>query len=401
MISSRLPSNYIVSQIASDIVSKQYELAQVQEQISSGKKVNRPSDEPAYSARILSMREATSKLEQYDRNSSAAESQLSLEEGALDGVVNNINRIRELALTANNGIVNETTRQAIHAEVKLQLDELYTLANSRDSFNNFIFGGNNNQSTPFSKGEPVVYSGSDDASEMPIGLGRKVKTGDSGLDVFMRIRNGNGTFVTSLNPANTGSGTISQGSVTDTTAYDRDTYRVQFTSSTTYDVINDTTGATVSTSNTHTDTGPIEFNGIRTVISGVPEPGDSFTIEPSKNQDLFSTVSKFISALDQTPTTSSDTAKYTQAVNDAILNLDTGLDHINNIRSGVGARLNSIDSSREQNSNVQLQIERVLTDVEDIDIAEAVTNLQTQANSLEILQKSFSRIEGLSLFNYM
>ena len=90
MISSRIPSNYLISQIATDIVQKQSDLAQIQEQISSGKKVNRPSDEPAYSARILSMREATEKLEQFDRNSSAAEAQLSLEEGALDGVVNNI-----------------------------------------------------------------------------------------------------------------------------------------------------------------------------------------------------------------------------------------------------------------------------------------------------------------------
>lgn len=401
MISTRLPSNYLVSQIASDIVNKQFELAQVQEQISTGKKVNRPSDEPAYSARILSMREATSQLEQYERNSSAAEAQLSLEEGALDGVVDNINRIRELTLSVNNGVVTDVTRHAINAEIKLQLDELYSLANSRDSFNNFLFGGSNNQNGPFSKGDPVVYTGKDDANQLPIGLGRKVKTGDSGIDVFMRIRNGNGTFTTSPNSSNTGTGVISQGALVDSSLYDASTYRLQFTGAATYDIINDSSGATVSTGNTHSETDPIEFNGMRFSLGGTPATGDSFTIEPSKHQDLFSTVSKLITALDQPATTAAETAKFTQAVNDTIVNLDSGLDHINTVRSGVGARLNSIDSSREQNSNVKLQIERILVDVEDIDIAEAVTNLQTQANSLEILQKSFSRIEGLSLFNYM
>ena len=401
MISSRIPSNYLISQIATDIVQKQSDLAQIQEQISSGKKVNRPSDEPAYSARILSMREATEKLEQFDRNSSAAEAQLSLEEGALDGVVNNINRIRELALSVNSGVVDDVTRQAVNAEVKLQLDELYTLANSRDSFGNFLFGGSNNQTGPFAKGDPVVYNGKDDSTDLTIGLGRKVKTGDSGIDVFMRIRNGNGTFSTAPDAANTGSGVISQGAITDHSQFDGSTYRLQFTSATTYDILNDTTGGTVSTGNTLSAGDPIEFNGMRTTINGSPASGDSFVMEPSQYQDLFSTVSRFVNAIDQNPTTAAESAKLTQAVNDTIVNLDVSLDHINTVRAGVGARLNSIDSSREQNSNVQLQIERILSDVEDIDIAEAVTNLQTQANTLEILQKSFSRIEGLSLFNFM
>ena len=90
-----------------------------------------------------------------------------------------------------------------------------------------------------------------------------------------------------------------------------------------------------------------------------------------------------------------------QSINDIIANLDSGLDHINTARARVGTRLNSVDNSREENANISLQIERTRSEVEDIDIAEAITSLQTQANSLEILQKTFSRIEGLSMFNYM
>ena len=401
MISSRIPTNYIVSQIASDIVSKQHDLAQVQEQISSGKRVNRPSDEPAYAARILNIKDATTQLEQFDRNSSAAEAQLSLEEGALDGVLNNINRIRELALSANSGIASDVTRQAINSEVKLHLDELYTLANSRDSFGNYLFGGSNTQSGPFAKGDPVVYNGNDDSTDLTVGLGRKVKTGDSGIDVFMRIRNGNGSFSTAPNSANTGSGIISQGAVADPDLYNGESYRIEFTDPTTFDIYNDTTGTTESIGNTLDPTQPIEFNGVRTYVTGNPAAGDNFSISPSQNQDIFSTISRFVSAMDQPATTAAEKARITQTVNDTLTNLDTGLDHINTVRSGIGARLNSIDSSRDQNSNVKLQLERILTDVEDIDIAEAVTNLQTQANTLEVMQKAFTRMEGLSLFNFM
>ena len=118
-------------------------------------------------------------------------------------------------------------------------------------------------------------------------------------------------------------------------------------------------------------------------------------------QDLFTTVNQFIDALDSSPSTPAEMATMQQSINDIIGNLDSGLDHINTARARVGTRLNSVDNSREENANISLQIERTRAEVEDIDIAEAITNLQTQANSLEILQKTFTRIEGLSMFNYM
>lgn len=401
MINSRMPSNLLVSRIATDIVQKQYQLAGVQEQIASGKQVNRPSDDPAQAARLISIREATSQLDQYQRNASIAESQLSLEENALAGVSNTLNRIRELALSSNNGVTDDHTRAAVNAEIEVRLDELYDLANTRDSFGNYLFGGSNNQVAPFSGQSPVSYAGGDDNHQLALGLGRKMPTGDSGVDVFMRVRNGNGDFSVSADTANSGTGLISHGSVTDASLYDATPYRLEFTSANTYDIFNDNTGASVLSSVPYTSGEIIEFNGLSTAINGVPDTGDAFFINPSSNQDIFSTVSNFIEALDRSPATSSDSTRMQQDVNEVLVNLDNALDHINVTRAKVGTRLASIDSSREENAGIQLQLERSLAEVEDIDIAEAVSSLQNQANTLEILQKSFARIEGLSVFNYL
>ena len=103
----------------------------------------------------------------------------------------------------------------------------------------------------------------------------------------------------------------------------------------------------------------------------------------------------------QTPGNSADAARNNSDINTAINQIDNALNHINTTRATVGTRLNSIDSSRDENENITLQIARVKQDVEDVDIADAVTQLQTQANSLEILQRSYARIEGLSLFNFL
>jgi flagellar hook-associated protein 3 FlgL len=401
MISSRMSSNFLSSRVATDIVQKQNDLAKVQEQFASGKRINRPSDDPAYSARILDMREAMSQLDQFNRNASAAESQLVLEESALSGVSNSLNRIRELALSANNGIVNDSTRSAINAEVKLRLDELYDFGNARDSFGNFLFGGSNTQTSPFAKQDPVVYSGGDASYDIAVSMGRKIRTADSGKDVFMRLRDGNGSFTASPDTANTGTGIIYQGQVTDPTLFDATSYRIGFTSDSTYDVFNDDTGALVSTSNAYTEAEPININGRQTSISGAPVAGDDFRLTPSANRDIFSTVSKFVDALERSPSSPSETARMTQDINETLTGLDTALEHINTIRASVGTRLNTLDTAREENTNINLQLERILTDVEDIDIAQAATSLQQNANSLEFLQKSYLRIEGLSLFNYM
>lgn len=401
MISSRTPSNFLSSRVAVDIVQKQNELAKVQEQISSGKRINRPSDEPAYAARLLGMRQATSQLDQFNRNASAAESQLVLEETALTGVSNSLNRIKELALSANNGAVDDYTRAAVNAEVKLRLDELYDFGNSRDSFGNFLFGGSNTTSPPFAKQDPVIYSGGDDTYDLAVSTGRNIQTADSGKDVFMRLRDGNGDFAVAAEAANTGTGIIYRGQVTDPAAFDASPFRISFTSESTYDVYDDNTGAQISSANTYTESSSININGMQTSISGKPVAGDTFNLSPSANQDIFSTVSKFVDALERSPNSAAGSARMTQDINETLDSLDTALDHINTVRASVGTRLNTLDTVRDENSNIKLQLERILADVEDIDIAEAVTNLQASANSLEMLQKSYSRIEGLSLFNYM
>ena len=316
MITARVSSNLLTSRIASDIVQKQNELAKAQSQISSGKRVNTPSDDPAQAAHIVKMDEAEKRLDQYQRNASSAESQLTIEESALTGTANILMNIRDLALSANNGLTDDYTRAAHNAEVKLGLDELYDLANARDSFGNYLFGGSNTETPPFSSGSPVNYHGTDDAQQLTIGLGRKIQSGDSGIDTFMRVP----------------------------------------------DVSQATNGG---------------------------------------NQDIFTTVSKLVEALESSPVTGAEKTAMQQSINDTIANLDSGLDHINTARARVGTRLNSIDNSREENSNITLQIERTRAEIEDIDIAEAITNLQTQANSLEILQKTYTRIEGLSMFNFM
>ena len=401
MISTRAPTNLAVSNIATDIARQQNALTQYQEQISSGKQVNRPSDAPAESAHLLTMEQTQGALAQFDENGSLAQSQLALEEGAIAASTDTLNRIRELAIRANSGTFEGDDREVITQEISLALEELYSLANSQDSFGNYLFSGTNKETQPFYNGYPGEYSGNDDSSEVEIATGRSITTGNSGIDVFMRIRNGNGDFVTSENSTNTGTGRVSEGQVADYTEFDGGDYDITFTSPTTFDVTERGSGSVVLSSQTYKSGSEINVGGMALTISGDPDTGDIFALEPSVNQDVFSSVSNLIDALSSKPTTDAGRAINASDLQRSQGQLDNALDHLNTIRSSVGSRLNSIDISREENENLNLQLERTTSEIEDVDIADVVTRLQSQANSLEILQKSYTRIEGLSLFDFM
>ncbi|MDH5622561.1 MAG: flagellar hook-associated protein FlgL, partial [Gammaproteobacteria bacterium] len=107
-------------------------LDHTQRQISSGRRILTPSDDPIAASRALQIRESIGRLSQFDRNSNIAANRLSQEESALNSVNNVLQRVRELALQANNATQSNESRQQIAVEMRQQLDQLVQLANQKD-----------------------------------------------------------------------------------------------------------------------------------------------------------------------------------------------------------------------------------------------------------------------------
>lgn len=397
----RISSSYFSRQTANEMMRQQSEIAKTQEQISSGKRINKPSDDPASAARVQELNQASSQLEQFDRNGTFAESRLTLEETALGSVSNVLLRMKELALSANTDTIAAQDSNAFLAEVEQQLSELIDYANTLDSNGDYLFAGNNGNTQPFSGNNPVSYAGDDGVQTVQIGPGRTVTTSHSGMDVFQRIRNGNGNFNVSAATGNTGTGIVAQGSVTDNALFQKHDYSIQFTSATTYDVIDNTTATTLVTGATYTADAQIQFAGLQVSISGTLATGDNFQIKPSANQDLFQTVNNFIDILKNPPANDAEKAQRRQKMNAFMSDLDQTFEHINSSRSEVGTRLSYIDSSREENSAIKFQMDKTIAELEDLDYAEAISRLQFQMTTLEAIQRTFSRLESMSLFNFL
>ena len=397
----RISTSQLFAQGLNTMLSQQSALAQTQLQVATGKRILSPADDPAGSKRVLDLNETLAITRQYQVNADAAESRIGFEESALGAVTNIVHRVRELAIQGNNATLSRDDRTAIGREVQQRLAELLGLANSQDGQGEFLFAGFSTRTKPFAADGAgnFIYSGDQGQRKVQIAPGLLVADGNNGTEVFQRIRNGNGTFQTSENLANAGSGVIDPGSVTNLPAWVPDTYTLTFTSATDYEV-RDSSAALV-TSGTYVDGAAIAFNGIQTAVSGSPAVGDNFTLSPSTHQDLFTTLDNLANALVGTGTSPTQQANLNNAINRVLVDLDQGLENVLQVRADVGARLNSIESERNVNADMELLIAQNLSTLENADLVEVITRLNQQLASLEAAQASFARLQNLSLFNFL
>ncbi len=404
----RVSSNQTQLMAINSMLEQQAKLSAVQQQVATGKKIFKPSDDPVGASKVVNLNDTMHITDQLQSNINSARSHLSVEEGVLANAVDVLQRARELAIQGNNGSQTNETRSFIAEEIDQLGKELLGLANTTDSSGEFLFAGSKSRFKPFVRNEhgKFEYHGDDTQRFIQIGPKRRIPSNDSGTDVFRSIREGNGSFVTLDYKGNKGSGVIDPGTISGN--YDKQTYAIVFdrkqsldpNQPMTYSVINDK-GEQVVKPRVYVEGDAIDFKGIHTFVKGDPEAGDFFVVRPSYSQDIFTTLDNFTQALRKGRGTPAELASLHNEMNRVITNLDQGLGRILEIRSNVGARLNAMDSQEKINSAYKVQIKEILSNVQDLDYGEAVSRLNLKLTGLQASQKAFTRVQGISLFNYL
>lgn len=276
-------------------------------------------------------------------------------------------------------------------------------------------------------------------------------TGDSYVMTFKGIQ-------TSAGGANTGSGTISPGTIATASALNGDTYNLNFhvaAGVTTYDVVDTTSATTVSSGNSYTagqsilvggaqlnvtgnpangdqftvvanpttytisdTTNPlsatipppnqpyvsgqaITFDGLQYSVTGTPANADSFTIAPSSKQSVFTTLTSLINLLNNPGTGAAAATNLANGLNTASNNLSSALNNVLTVRSSVGARLNELTSLDTVGANMNLQYSTTLSNLQDVNYAQAISQFSQVQTTLTAAQQTFVKISNLSLFNYI
>ena len=266
-----------------------------------------------------------------------------------------------------------------------------------------MFSGFSTKTQPFSGGEgaPINYIADQGGRQLQISSTQKVSDSHNGFDVFVNIPEGNGTFVTEINMSNTGSGAIGIGSVADRAAWVPDDYTISFTSPTTYQVTDGATPANVVTTGTYTSGTPITFNGVSVGITGAPATGDTFEVNRSRSESIFKTIGDVVSLLRQPAGNATANAKLASTMQGSLQQLDQANDHFLGMRAQVGVRLATLDSADTSREAMDIDLASSLSDLRDLDYAQALTKMNQQLVGLQAAQLSYTKISSLSLFNYL
>jgi flagellar hook-associated protein 3 FlgL len=399
----RISTSNVFDANVSMLNQQQATLLHTNQQVSSGKRMLSPGDDPIAASSVLHVAQADASNNQLATNRNTAKSALGLAEGTLQSVTSLIQDVKTLTVQAGNGSLSSADKQSIGTALQGRLEELIGLANSTDGAGNYLFSGYQGKTLPFvNTALGVQYMGDDGQRMVQVSAARQMPTSDSGADIFMRIKSGNGKFVTEASPSNIGTASISQGSVTNAALLTGTTYKLTFSSPTTFDVSNGK-GEIVSQGNSFASGESIELPGMLISLTGTPEPGDTFTVSPSANEGLFKVLSDLITALNTTNPAgdAATSAQFSSSLDKAISGFDQGLDRILTVRAALGARLNELDSLQATGEDLGLEYKQTLSNLQDLDYNKAISDLNRQTTSLQAAQKSFKQVADLTMFNYM
>ncbi len=395
------------------ILDNQASTTTTQQQISTGRRVLTPSDDPIAATRILQLQQDISLRAQYEENVIAARNRLSLEESILDGVTENISRIRELTVTAGNGSYTQEDRISTAVEIEERLKALVDLMNTKDASNTYIFSGFKGETQPFQTrpGGGVIYQGDDGERELAISNSTSVQSNDTGKKIFVEIQSAENTFYTQDNSSNKGEGFISNGFVSDQVAYDAfypEDMVVRFNPEgyisppgPNYTVMTRSENRPIDglDGQEYSPGTELVVEGANFKIIGTPEPGDSFFVTSSNKQPLIDTVTGLVEGLRSLEDNPTDSAALESLLETTLLNMDFAQSSVSEVRSEIGGRLNTIDNIENLHADVDLVSQGILSQLQDIDFAEAVSRLSLESFLLEASQQSFTQINRLSLFN--
>lgn len=265
------------------------------EQVRTGKKINRPSDNPVVAMKGINYRRQENEAEQYLRNTGEAHNWMDNSDAALDQATKAMQKLRELAVKASNGTNDDEEYKSIKEEAKQLKEHLISIADTKVN-GKYIFNGTDTTNSPFDQNGDFLPN--TESVNIPIAAGLELQANVDGEAVF-----GNG---------------------------------------------------------------------------------------------LFNKVDSFIQKLDDY-----DKEGIEEDIGASITELDTGINQIIDARAGLGARMNRLELVENRLGDQKIMATKMMSDNEDINYSEAITNLITQEFLHRAALSTGSRIIQPTLVDFL
>jgi flagellar hook-associated protein 3 FlgL len=406
----RISTGQLYDRSIQAVLDNQGDLSDVQRQLSSGKKLLRPSDDPVGAAQVIRLTEEIDLIAQYKKNSNILTNNMEQEETILGSITTAVNRARVLMIQAGNGIVNSDDRKAISIEIGQIRDQVFDLMNTRNAAGEFIFAGTQSASPAFvlnqsATGNKYSFQGDSGANLIQISSTMQLQINNSGKavfeDVFARLKTNisgsAGVTGASLSIEQQGAFDKFHKANYDAVVAANNDYQVTIISPNQVEVSHVTSGNILETIDWASGV-PFSFKGVSFDIAGTTGDSVDFKLERPQKQNIAETLNNFVLALNNE---SASPTNYDKALKDALIGVDNSLTSIDNARTSIGGRLNVNQAVFGANLDLEIANKTARSGIEEVDYAEAVSELSKQEAALQAALATFSRVTGTSLFDFI
>jgi flagellar hook-associated protein 3 FlgL len=396
---SRISTASLFETGVSTLQDRQSELNRAQQQLTSGKRISKLSDDPSASARAERARAAEARAVADQRAIDASRAALSQVEGAYGDATELLQQARTLLVAAGNTSYGPNERRAIAQQLSGIRAQLLQVANRGDGAGGHLLSGQGAGGPPFVDAPGgVTYVAADGTAQTA--SSESLPLSADGGAAYLAARSGNGVFETGV-ATSAGTAWIDAGRVTDPSQLTGLPYSVQFSvggSGTSYTVLRN--GAATALTNVPYVAGQaIQIDGMSFSVNGAPANGDNFTVEPSTaDLSIFDTLDAAAAALNGA---NANVGQINQAVANGLRDIDAGAAQLDSARAEAGAWLQRLDNVQTRVGGQKLLAQEERSNAEDLDMVHAISDFQLKQTGYDAALRAYSQMQRLSLFNYL
>ena len=389
-------------------------LSNLQENLTSGKRVVRPSDDPVSAAQAERAINRLARIQTEQRALETQRNAIAQAESALGDAIGLMQNFRELTVSAGSATLTPNDRVTIANQLQGLREQMVEVANRKDTNGVPLLGALGSALAPFLG--PLTTTPDYSFAGLP---GQTSSTGVTipgtldGDSAFMFNPQRDGVYYAAVSAIpNDRQLTTSAVTPVNKALITGDSYTITFsavgpgatpgTSTATYTLTNTTTGAVSApvTVPDYPSDKPLaiamtDIPGLSFNITGNPANGDTITMQPSPS--MFSTLDSAIRDIRSAPNSNAAI----QAVGQALGNMDIGLERLHNMRGYAGELLNRADRITGDQEKRSVQLEGDRSRAEDLDMIKGISDFQNQQVGYEAALKSYAQVQRLSLFNYI
>jgi len=405
----RLTFNMQFNQSLNGILNAQQRMTKAESQLSKQTRILSPADDPAGAAKILSLDQNKTQIDQYQTNSILLKNNLALQETVLTSMRTSYDRITTLAIASGNGTYSFEQRKAIAFELENIQTELFDLMNTRAADGSYIFAGYQDK-TPAYERNPITgvfeFKGDDGNRALQISQSISLPSNDSGKAIFDSIFK---RFQPQILIAPIGAGIDVSNQATFDNFYRKNfdnldplnnQYSLQIDATGSYQLLQNGAALNPPVTGNYASGQPINFNGLTfSLDSATTLPAQvDFSLPPPEQTNVLNTLQRYIDILNDPNTTAEGLST---ALANTLREIEDTANSVDGSLSNLGGRLNVADSVYNTNADLLITNQQYKADISEVDLAAALTEIKRQEVALQAASQTFQKVNATTLFDYI